>query len=127
MSSGPGNSVRTCPRCGRTIEPRGNDLPRFCAVCGLRLVPLHRDVQQALATSGSSPASAKVALVLGLCSLLPMIGLPLGVAAIVVGGAARARIREANGRLGGVGLATAGMTLGIVTSIIWLLVCLGRH
>jgi DNA-directed RNA polymerase subunit RPC12/RpoP len=125
MSSAPDNFVHTCSRCGQAVLPRGEDRPRFCAVCGLRVVPLNRDVQQALATNTRPAGLAIAALLLGLLSLVPMAGFPAGVAAIAVGNAARRRIRDSDGQLGGEGMAHAGILLGVVTSVLWLLICLG--
>ena len=37
-----------CPQCGQPASPRGGRPPRFCAVCGQRLTPLHEEVSDAL-------------------------------------------------------------------------------
>ncbi|MCK4341161.1 MAG: DUF4190 domain-containing protein [Phycisphaerae bacterium] len=46
-------------------------------------------------------------------------------AAIVVGAMARQKIERSNGQLGGKPLAVIGMTLGIISSVIWTFTCLG--
>jgi hypothetical protein len=56
-------------------------------------------------------SGARNALILGIVGIF-VCGIILGIAAIVVGAQARRRIRESNGRLGGEGLALAGVILG---------------
>jgi hypothetical protein len=45
--------------------------------------------------------------------------------AIILALAARGKIAASAGHLGGRGIATAGLTLGIITSCIWGIVCAG--
>src|SRR3954471_16937439 len=61
--------------------------------------------------SPRTPGSATAALILGICALVicPLICGPL---AIVYGNKAKSEINSSNGRLGGAGLATAGIVLG---------------
>lgn len=120
-------STVECPRCRHTVRPRGGVPPHFCAVCGQRLASAPAEVEYAPRPRGSTPPAATAALLLGLCSLIPICGLPLGVLAIVLGTSARRQIERSAGQLGGEGLATAGLTLGIITSVFWTLVCLGAR
>jgi Domain of unknown function (DUF4190) len=73
---------------------------------------------------------AVAALVCGLLSLV-CCGVILGAVAIYQGSQARYRIRASNGRLGGNGLALAGMVMGGVAVIEWvvglLLLFTGHH
>lgn len=118
------SAVRTCSRCGRTTTPRGAEPPRFCAVCGQRLVPLHDEVQQALASGPRTSGAALAALVLGLTSFVPGWGVFSGLVAILLGLKAQEHIAHSRGTLGGRGLALAGVTLGVLGCVISLLVCL---
>jgi hypothetical protein len=58
-------------------------------------------------------SGARNAVIVGVIGLL-VCGIILGLTAIVLGTQARRRIRESNGRLGGDGLALAGVILGCV-------------
>ncbi|MBU0640663.1 MAG: DUF4190 domain-containing protein [Planctomycetes bacterium] len=106
---------RTCSRCGRIIEPRGGAAPRFCAVCGA-------EVSQEPSPAPDQPDSAPLppsrtaiaSLAVGLLSLVVVGKLPLGILAVVLGIAARRRIRDSDGQLGGSGLALAGIILGVI-------------
>ena len=62
-------------------------------------------------------------LVFGILSFIPMVGLIMGIAAIATGVRAKRQAEESGGRLGGSGLATAGITLGIIGVGIWTLFC----
>ena len=74
----------------------------------------------------TTPGSATAALILGICAILvcPIICAPL---ALVYGNKARNEIDGSGGRLGGRGMATAGIVLGwigvalAVLSIIWVI------
>ena len=59
-----------CPRCGHLTAPRGGLTPRYCAVCGQRLVPLHAEVQSALSSKRPSSLPLRVVALIGICSLL---------------------------------------------------------
>lgn len=118
------SEIRTCNRCGRSTAPRGGEPPRFCAVCGQRLVPLHDEIQRALASGPQTPGMAIAALVLGALSLIPGIGLLFGLIAIALGAKAKNHIEHSRGTLGGRGLAVAGITLGIIGCALSFLVCL---
>jgi len=82
-------------------------------------------------TSYAAPnhTKATTALVLGLISLVGgfMCVVPVLVSpfAWVTGHKARREIREANGQLGGEGMATAGMVLGIIGTVLLALVIIG--
>ena len=56
-------------------------------------------------------------LVLGILSLV-CLGLLAGVPGIIVSASARRRIRSSQGRLGGAGMATAGLVLSIVGTVL---------
>ena len=118
------SGVRACGRCGRSTTPRGGEPPRYCAVCGQRLVPLHDEVQRALASGPRTSGAALAALVVGISSLIPTWGLFSGLVAIILGLKARERIDHSRGTVGGRGFATAGITLGVIGGLISLLVCL---
>ena len=71
----------------------------------------------------STDAKAVVALVLGLLSLVGTfcwLGLPLGIPAIVFGALANRDIRRSEGMAGGRGMATTGIVLGSVGSLLFL-------
>ena len=62
-----------CPRCGNLTAPRGGLTPRYCAVCGQRLVPLHAEVQYALSSRRPSPLPVRVVTLIGISLLLWLI------------------------------------------------------
>jgi len=124
MSAAALASARKCVRCGHTIVARGDGPPRYCAVCGHRLTPLHVEVDYALGGAPRTAGSAVAALVLGLFAFIPMCGLPLGLLAIGFGISAKDRIKRSDGRLDGHGLAVAGIVLGVIGSVISTLFCL---
>ena len=105
--------------------PRGGVSPRYCAVCGHLLAVPPDECRYARKPPGHAPPAATAALILGLCSFVPLCGLPLGVLAIALGATAKDRIKKSGGQLGGNGMATAGIVLGIITSVLWTLFCLG--
>ncbi len=112
---------RKCERCGRLVLPRGALPPRYCAICGHRLVPLHDEVQRALAPQPRVAASAVLALVLGLLGIAPHC-FPAALAAVFIGVVAKGRIRNSGGALVGCGLATAGIILGLIAVALALVV-----
>jgi hypothetical protein len=122
MTPPPDTAEHHCPRCGQMTRPRG-DQPRFCANCGQRLTPLHERVHQALSPRARAPGAAVASLVLGICSVA--VCAPLGWIAVPLGMVARKRIEESEGRLAGKGLAMAGIVLGIIANVLWVLICLG--
>jgi hypothetical protein len=85
MSAAALGNARKCVRCGHTIAARGDGPPRYCAVCGHRLTPLHVEVDYALGGAPRTAGSAVAALVFGLFAFIPMCGLPLGLVAIGLG------------------------------------------
>ncbi len=118
--------ARKCARCGHVIAPRDGRPARFCAVCGHAFegggfdhgsVPVQRP----------APPAAAASLFLALLSLIPMCGLPLGLVAIGLGISAQRQIERSDRPMAGGGMAVAGYTLGAITTIIWLLVCLGAR
>ena len=110
---------RVCARCGRTIAPRGNGSPRFCPVCGEELAAGPGDYPYERRLRPNSDPAANASLMLALCSLIPFVGLPFSVAAVWLGWKARERISRSAGELGGRGVASAGMTLGLITGVLW--------
>ena len=75
-------------------------------------------------TDGTAIAS----FVLGLVSLF-ILGIILGIIAVVLGTNAKKKIAASGGMVGGQGLATAGQILGvigIVASVLWILYIFGR-
>jgi hypothetical protein len=71
----------------------------------------------------TTPGSATAALILGICGLLvcPIICAPL---ALIYGNKARNEIDGSGGRLGGRGMATAGVVLGwigIAWAVLWII------
>lgn len=121
--------ITICENCDSTLIPRGLRPPRFCPRCGHRLglLPATGPVtapREEVHTSGAAIA----ALVLGILSVLIPFGcLPFGIPAIIVGSIASNRINNTAGRLGGSGMATTGIVLGIISLILWLLVLLGAR
>jgi len=73
--------------------------------------PQWGDQQQQWQAAPTTPGSATAALILGICGIVlcPLICGPL---AIVYGNKAKGEIRASNGRLGGQGLAQAGVVMG---------------
>ncbi len=115
--------ARQCERCGRIIAPRGDQTPRFCAVCGFPLD--HADADGADGPTGSTPAPPGVAperrsglaiaaLVLGIISIFLIGKLSVGAIAVLCGIAARQHIAHAPERLSGAGAALAGIALGAI-------------
>lgn len=64
---------------------------------------------------------AIVALVLGLLCFIP----GLGAIAMIVGGAAIFFISTSRGRLGGLGMAVAGVVLGLIATVLWIAIAVG--
>ena len=118
-----------CRTCSAQIDPDA----QFCPFCGTRVVrpagmvaptiapPTLQEPYQEWSTPGqltTAPASvpnstaAVVSLVCGILCwvlILPLIG---AIVAVVAGHMARSEIRAANGRVGGAGMAKAGLILG---------------
>ncbi len=117
--------ARQCDKCGMLVTPRGGATPRFCPTCGHQFLDSPAYAGQRSDGSPQATAGGAVAsLVFGILSIpIPMIGLILGIAAIAAGVRAKKRIEHSGGRLGGQGLATAGITLGIIGAGIWTLFC----
>lgn len=112
----------SCPKCGWQITPRGRSLPRFCAVCGQALAVTLAGLAAGSPMPRPTPPGASAAFILGLCALLPAVGLPLGIVAAVLGARALRIIRSSGGQLGGEGMARAGMILGGLCALLWTVV-----
>jgi hypothetical protein len=69
-------------------------------------------------------SQATVSLVLGILSVF-CCGIVLGPVALFMGNASRRRIDASGGAVGGYGLATAGMVLGIIGTVLWVLGIVG--
>jgi len=116
-----------CGNCDERLAARGGLPPRFCPRCGYR-VPAGPSFSPAGArrdfgtTAQGVSTPAIVSFVLGLIGL-PMTCMPFGLAAILVGIYARGHIEQSRGRLRGDGLAIAGITLGVISSGLWLTIC----
>jgi hypothetical protein len=135
----------TCPRCGAAAVPGAP----FCPRCGARLLPEppssagratvalpgldptepdepawrgHLPARPPLIIPAEQSTLAAVSLVCGILAwtVLPLLG---AVAAVVTGHLARSEIRRSEGRLGGWGLATAGLALGYAWLALGLLGC----
>ncbi len=121
--------MKVCPRCGSNC----GDGERFCAICGYAFSADPGGAQRPNDPGGgivshTSPY-AVASLVLGIASpfLLCCYGFGIlpSVLAIVFGVVARGRIRQSVGGETGMGLATAGIVLGIVTAALFVLAVLG--
>lgn len=73
----------------------------------------------AAGVEGPNKTLATVSLVLGILGILPCCGFLSGIPAVIVGFIARSRANNDPANYGGGGLATAGIILGIVGTIIW--------
>lgn len=103
-----------CARCGREVRPRSAQLPRFCPLCGERV---GERIVREMSSSGlarSTPPAATAALFLGFAALIPVVGLFLGIWAIVLGLHARKTIAESGGRRGGHAQVSASLALGVL-------------
>lgn len=111
-------SERFCTQCRHTISPRGGATPEYCPICGRSMSAATAPPRTVpYAPRGTTPADrsgkATASFVLGIFSLI-VCGVVLGIIAIVLGSQARKEIDASRGRVGGRGLATAGITLGAV-------------
>ncbi len=121
-----------CPRCSTLVEKPAVGNP-VCPNCGFGS-PAGAATRQApqagyaapAAPTGATQANAPGAVGSLVCGILAivMLGILTGIPAVVMGGRAKRRIRESGGRLGGDGMATAGLVLGWVSIGLTLLVVL---
>jgi hypothetical protein len=134
-----------CPTCSAQIDPDA----QFCPFCGTRVVkessvsaptiappPLQQPYQpfdqqwttpgQLSATPVSVPNStaAVVSLIFGILCWVPILPVIGAIVAVIAGHMARNEIRAANGRIGGAGMAKAGLILGYAhLALLGLVVC----
>ena len=109
----------TCPVCGEAVRADA----RACPHCGEPLeAPRRRGpADGADSTGGVIPynnAPALIAYYLGLFSLFPLLGLPLGVAALVLGVLGLKKRRE-NPAVKGSAHAWIGIGCGTITTLAW--------
>lgn len=129
----PAVESNTCPRCGRNTEPRGGVQLAFCPTCGNRLAassaPPTLPDAGAVRLAGGTSGSAIAALIVGILAVAtcgqPCIGFPCAIVALVMGLNARREIQRSGGRLRGLGIANAGITLGAIELGLIALMCAG--
>jgi type IV pilus assembly protein PilA len=112
-----------CPHCGTANSDEG----KYCVKCGNsldsgRTAQPFADVGSAVAPSqspsaaqpivGTPPTSGKAVASL-ICGVFAFV-LPASIAAIVLGHMSLSEIRKSAGRIGGAGIATAGLVLGYI-------------
>jgi hypothetical protein len=68
---------------------------------------------------------AVIALVCSLIGCIPIVGMPLGILAVILGIAALILIGSSHGRLRGTGLSVAALIIGLITAAIWGAVMIG--
>jgi hypothetical protein len=112
-----------CPKCGKSIV-----IPTVRPAVVRKQVSIRvpsSSHNQPTATLSSRPPTASAAaiwsLILGILSLFclgPLTGIP----AIICGHSARTNIRHSSGSLNGAGMALAGLILGYITTVIFVIV-----
>jgi len=115
-----------CPKCGAQIP----DDSEFCSKCGAALKVTQQagvqpqTPQASSQTVVSSPkktsGTAIASLVLGLVGIF--FGLITSILAIIFGGVAISQINKSEGQIGGHGMAVAGLVLGIIMTIVWVVI-----
>jgi len=117
---------RPCPMCGEMIAMNAVQ----CRFCHEIFDPKLKKTNPTLAYGGgnkptSTSSSAIWALVCGIAGFF-LCGLILGIAAINLGNKAKKEIQASNGQIGGNGMATAGIVLGVIDLVAWALVIVAR-
>lgn len=117
-----------CVNCTRNIPARRGRTPRFCPVCGHRLVPAP-NVAGAGGLSNPQQTGNSVramgAFVFGICSICVPMCFPLGIIAIAAGRSAEQQIERNQTPRRHLGFARAGWILGVISLALWGLVCVG--
>jgi hypothetical protein len=124
MFGTPGVDPMQCPHCGAENKPQA----LVCGACHGQILPV-QTVQQMEgdATGGVIPyknPKALLAYYLGILSGLPLIGLPIGVAAFILGFLGL-RDRNRNPVIKGSVHAGIGIGCGCVFSLLWTVVLVG--
>ena len=114
IDSTPASQTKPCPFCGELIAA----VARKCRFCGEYLDPTAKprpqppgELDRLILPVGVAPA-AMAAGYLGLLSCMPFFGLPLAIAAIVLGRKALKTIHASQDNLGGNGRAYFGIVTG---------------
>ncbi len=101
-----------CPKCGSELE----EGTRVCQKCstGFRIEPAPTAGQQEPATRPRVYWPAIASMILGILILLPILGLPFAIAAVITGAVALIRITASRGKLIGNEMAVCGIILGML-------------
>ena len=118
------NLSRICTRCNRVTTAREGRAPKYCAVCGQQFSQ-PTEARYGSQGPGFAPPAATAALILGMCSFVPVVGIVCAAVAIFLASKANRQIRASNGRLVGRGVAAAGAGLGIAGGLLWIGFCAG--
>ena len=109
-----------CPHCKTPLTPGA----QFCSSCGQAIRPTYAGPPPASggdATGGLIPyknAPALTAYYLGLFSILPFLGIPMGIAAVVLGFMGLKKLKE-NPQIKGKAHAFVGIGCGGLAALVW--------
>jgi len=111
-----------CDRCKQVITPRGGRPPRYCPYCGQRLAgapvePVGGGRRRRV------PGAAIAAVIFGLLSFVPVLGLVFAPAAVVLGARAGKQIRRLYAAFRGEPLAVTGIVLGALGLLFQIALC----
>jgi len=102
--------MMNCPYCSEVIS----EDTQFCPKCGTQMgtpIPTPGTTRLAPLPPGFTPPTSGMAIGSLICGLF-FFFLPSSIAAVILGHVSLSEIRKSAGRLGGQGLATAGLVLG---------------